>query len=236
MGYKILLFDLDDTLLDFQANEMDSLNKLFLQNGLAFSEEIFQVYNSVNKQLWADYENGEIVLDVVLNTRFSETMLKLGEVVDGVEWESQYRELLGNGCQHMEGALEVCQSLSKSHRLFVVTNGVAKTQLKRLKNSGLYEFFEDIFDSQTIGYQKPSEKFFDYVIDHIKDFHKKDALIIGDSLNTDIKGGIQSGIDTCWISRKPRECPVGIQSTFKITKLEELYKICGSEIMCVTGV
>lgn len=117
MSYKILLFDLDDTLLDFEANETDSLNKLFQKNRCTFSDEFLGVYNSVNKQLWADYEKGDIVLDDVLNSRFSETMLRLGKVVDGIAWENQYRELLGNGSQLIEGALELCQSLSASHRL-----------------------------------------------------------------------------------------------------------------------
>lgn len=113
------------------------------RHGYTFTDELFQVYNAVNKQLWADYENGKIGLDVVLNSRFSDTMLKLGKVVDGNEWENQYRELLGNGSQLMEGALEICQSLSASHRLFVVTNGITQTQIKRLKLSGLHDF-EDI--------------------------------------------------------------------------------------------
>lgn len=226
MDYKTLLFDLDDTLLDFSANEIDSLNKLFQQHGYPLSDELFRIYHSVNKQLWSDYENGIIVLDDVLNTRFSETMLRLGKVVDGIEWESLYRELLGNGCQLIEGALELCQSLSVSHRLFVVTNGVAQTQIKRLKQSGLYEFFEDIFDSQSIGFQKPSKEFFDYVMSHIKDFNRKEALIIGDSLNTDIKGGLLSGIDTCWMDRKSQKCSAEIQSTYTITSLVELYDIC----------
>jgi len=226
MSYKILLFDLDDTLLDFGANETDSLNKLFQQHGYTFSDELFKVYNSVNKQLWTDYENGNIVLDDVLNSRFSETMIRIGKVVDGIEWENRYRELLGNGCQLMEGALEVCQRLSATHRLFVITNGITQTQLKRLKKSGLYEFFEDIFDSQSIGFQKPSIEFFDYVRSHIKDFNIKEALIIGDSLNSDIKGGLLSGIDTCWINTKSQKCSAEIQSTYTITSLMELYDIC----------
>lgn len=226
MKYRILLFDLDDTLLDFGANEIDSLNKLFQQHGYTFSEEICRVYHSVNKQLWSDYENGKIGLDKVLNSRFSETMVRLGKVVDGAEWERQYRELLGNGCQQMEGALELCQSLSASHRLFVITNGITKTQLKRLQQSGLYEFFEDIFTSQSIGFQKPSIEFFNYVTSHIKDFNQKETLIIGDSLNTDIKGGLLSGIDTCWFNRKSLEHSVEIQSTYTVTDLAELYDIC----------
>jgi 2-haloacid dehalogenase len=132
MSYKMLLFDLDDTLLDFGANEADSLGKLFEQYGYIFSDELFQVYNSVNKQLWAEYENGNIALEDVLHSRFSKTMLQLGKVVDGIEWENRYRELLGNGYQLMDGALELCRNLSASHRLFVITNGIRITQIKRL--------------------------------------------------------------------------------------------------------
>lgn len=222
MKYKILLFDLDDTLLDFGANEADSLNKLFEQNGYDFTDELFQVYNSVNKALWADYENGRIPLDDVLYSRFSETMLKLGKVVDGVEWDSMYRELLGCGCQLMEGALEVCRSLSETHRLFIITNGITKTQLKRIRQSGLSVYFEDVFDSQSIGFQKPSREFFEYVMKHIKDFRPEEALVIGDSLNTDIKGGSLSGIDTCWINSKSQKGAAEIQSTYTISSLTEL--------------
>lgn len=225
MSYKILLFDLDNTLLDFCANETDSLNKLFQKHGYIFTDELFELYNSVNKQLWADYENGNIELDDVLNSRFSETMLRLGKEVDGIEWENQYRELLGNGCQLIEGALDVCQNLSESHRLFVVTNGITKTQMKRLKQSGLYDFFEDIFISQSIGSQKPSIEFFNYVMSHIKGFNRKEALIIGDSLNTDIKGGLMSGIDTCWFNNKSQKRSPEIRTTYEISSLSELYDI-----------
>ncbi|GGG69263.1 YjjG family noncanonical pyrimidine nucleotidase [Paenibacillus radicis (ex Gao et al. 2016)] len=229
MSYKLLLFDLDDTLLDFGAIETDSLNKLFEQHGYTCSDELLDIYHSVNKQLWKEYENGKVGLDVVLNSRFSETMLRWGEVVDGVKWEKLYRELLGNSSQLlMEGALEVCQRLSASHRLFIITNGITQTQIKRLKQSGLYEFFEDIFDSQSIGYQKPSSTFFDYVGSHIQDFDRKEALIIGDSLYTDIKGGLHSGIDTCWVNRTSHKGSSEIPSTFTITSLTELYDICSA--------
>ncbi|MFC4812328.1 YjjG family noncanonical pyrimidine nucleotidase [Paenibacillus sp. GCM10023250] len=229
MRYKILLFDLDDTLLDFGANETESLTRLFRQYGYASPDELFRHYHIVNKQLWAEYENGTKTLDVVLNSRFSETMLRLGHVVDGSEWENLYRELLGEGEQiHMEGALDVCRRLSATHRLFVVTNGITRTQIKRLKQSGLYEFFEDIFDSQSIGAQKPSPAFFDHVMQHIPNFNRHEALIIGDSLSTDIKGGLQAGIDTCWIDRKrsPQSGPQAVPSTYTISGLAELLAIC----------
>ncbi|WP_135557740.1 YjjG family noncanonical pyrimidine nucleotidase [Paenibacillus cymbidii] len=227
MSYRILLFDLDDTLLDFGANETNSLTCLFKQYGYTFSEELYQIYNSVNKRLWVDYENGNISLDVVLHSRFSETLSKLGKDVDGMEWENVYRELLGGGDQLLlEGALEICQRLSSTHRLFIITNGITVTQIKRLKTSGLYHFFENIFDSQSIGHSKPSTKFFDYVISHIPNFEKKEALIIGDSLNTDIRGGLVSGIDTCWINRTSQPNSKNIHSTYTISNLLELIGIC----------
>ncbi|WMJ88648.1 YjjG family noncanonical pyrimidine nucleotidase [Anaerocolumna sp. MB42-C2] len=226
MKYKNLLFDLDDTLLDFAANEADSLNKLFSFNDIIFTDEIFKLYHSVNRQLWTAYENGIIALDEVLNTRFSITLDKLSKTVDGKVWEKQYRELLGNGHQLIDGALEVCQTLSKNHRLFVVTNGVTVTQIKRLQHAGLYNLFENIFTSETIGYQKPQKEFFDYVTIHIADFCRKDSLIIGDSLSTDIKGGNLSGIDTCWFNKKTLAKSETVKSTFTISDLHELYKIC----------
>lgn len=156
-------------------------------------------------------------------------MLKLGKIVDGTEWENQYRELLSNGHQLIDGALELCQRLSVSHRLFVITNGVSKTQIKRLQQAGLYDFFEDIFDSHSIGFQKPSKEFFNFVMSHIKNFDVSEALIIGDSLNSDIKGGLLSGIDTCWFNRKSQKCSVEIQSTYTITSLAESCDICDRE-------
>ncbi len=226
MKYKILLFDLDDTLLDFSANEADSLDKLFTVHGITLTDEILKLYHSVNKQLWENYENGILSLNEVLNTRFSKTMEKTGKTVNGREWERQYREFLGNGHQLTESALEVCRTLSKTHRLFVVTNGVTVTQLKRIKQAGLYDLFEDIFTSEYIGYQKPLKEFFDYVTGHISGFSLKDSLIIGDSLSTDIKGGILAGMDTCWFNKKAQTRSEDIKSTYMIKELHEIYNIC----------
>jgi len=225
MKYEMLLFDLDDTLLDFEANERESLEKLFTDNGFAFNKEIFDTYHRINKELWNGYEKGTLDLNEVLNTRFSKTLHQLGQTVDGVLWEMQYRTLLGQGYQLMEGAYDLCQQLSKSHRLFIITNGVTETQLNRLRLSKLHPFFENIFTSQELGYQKPAKEFFDYVKEHIKEFKADKALVIGDSLSSDIKGGYLAGIDTCWINRKNTENTSGIPITYKISKLPELYGI-----------
>ncbi|QHW29697.1 noncanonical pyrimidine nucleotidase, YjjG family [Paenibacillus rhizovicinus] len=229
MTYSILLFDLDDTLLDFGKKETESLTDLFQHYGYTYSDDVLQHYKSVNKQLWTDYENGSIPLDVVLNTRFSATLSRLGQDVDGLEWENRYRDLLGGGTHILiDGAMEVCQRLSVTHRLFVITNGITRTQINRLQLTGLHDYFEAIFDSQRIGHQKPSTAFFDYVRHHIPGFEREKALVIGDSLHTDIKGGLQSGIDTCWFNRTSQLNPPSIPSTYTISNLSELIGICGS--------
>jgi 2-haloacid dehalogenase len=225
MNYKILLFDLDDTLLDFTANEMASLTNLFEIHGVTFTDEIFKVYSTVNRKLWDAYENSEIPLDTVLNTRFSETLSILGYTVDGIEWEGEYRKFLSEGYQMMEGALEVCKQLSQNHRLFIVTNGVTTTQINRLKLSGLYDYFEGIYTSQEIGFQKPAKEFFDYVIGQINDFNKTDTLIIGDSLSTDIKGGNLAGIHTCWMNPESKTCPDHFTCDYTISNLHELLSL-----------
>lgn len=226
--YEILLFDLDDTLLDFQANEKASLTKLFTDNGIPFTKEVYDIYNAVNKELWNGYEKGKVDLSEVLNTRFSKAMLKLGMTVDGVFWEKQYRVLLGNGYQLIDGALELCKQLSETYRLFIITNGVTETQFNRLKLSNLSPFFEEVFTSQEIGYQKPAWEFFDYVETHIKDFRKEKALVIGDSLNSDMKGGYLAGIDTCWINPKNPGAVSEIPCTYTLKRLTDLYEVLKS--------
>ncbi|MBS6645590.1 MAG: YjjG family noncanonical pyrimidine nucleotidase [Clostridiaceae bacterium] len=226
MRYRILLFDLDGTLLDFDANEADSLKKLFESKGHPFTDEVRRTYHSINSKLWEDYEQGKISQPEVLNTRFAETMSHFGIRADGVEWEQKYRELLGNGAQMIDGALELCRRLSASHRLFAATNGVTKTQLRRLELSGLSPFFEGVFTSQDIGIQKPDKAFFEHIMSHIEGFEREETLMIGDSLTTDIAGGNGAGIDTCWVNLKGKENG-GVKCTYTVTCLEELITLCG---------
>lgn len=227
MSYHILLFDLDGTLLDFDANEAEALKELFRIQGYSLTEEVFETYQRINTKLWEDYANGLIPQKQILDTRFAKTMAEFGETVDGAEWESCYRKLLGNGHQLIDGAMEAVRELAATHRLFAVTNGVTETQENRLRQSGLAPYFEDVFTSQAIGTQKPDKAFFDHVMSHIEGFSAKDALMIGDSLSTDIKGGIGAGLATCWVNLKGQSCPEGLSITYTVTSLEELCGVCG---------
>ncbi|WMI80416.1 YjjG family noncanonical pyrimidine nucleotidase [Anaerotignum sp. MB30-C6] len=222
MKKKFLLFDVDHTLLDFSTSEKKALKKCFDDFGISLTEEILSWYLDHNHKLWTNYENGIITRDAIFKTRFADTFAQFSINAHGDLMESTYREALSQGSDLIENALHTIQKLSTTHELYIVTNGLASTQEKRLKDSGLAPYFKDTFVSEIMGSQKPMIEYFDYVFNRIPDFEKKEALIIGDSLSSDIQGGIRSGIDTCWFNPEELENHTKFQPTYEIHSLLEL--------------
>ncbi|MCQ6282265.1 YjjG family noncanonical pyrimidine nucleotidase [Bacillus sp. EB600] len=223
--YETLLFDVDDTLLDFGTAENAALRLLFQDQKIPFSTELEAHYKLVNHRLWESFEEGKLARDEVVNTRFSILFKEYGQEVDGVLLEKKYRSYLEEGHQLVSGAFELITELQKNYDLYIVTNGISKTQDKRLRNSGLYPLFKDIFVSDDTGFQKPMREFFDYVFARIPNFSVEKGLIIGDSLSSDIKGGQQAGLDTCWFNPEMKPNDSKIVPTFQIKRLDELYRI-----------
>lgn len=202
MKYHTLLFDVDNTILDFDANEAESFRKMVRDLGVTYSEEMFQRYHTINRGIWEQIEKGEIDIQSGCCKRFEILMGEYGKTVNGEVWEKTYRSHLNEGVQKMPHVNSVLERLKNDFRLYVITNGVKETQYKRMRGSGLDVYFERMFISEEIGSSKPSKEFFDYVKTHISDFQPETALVIGDSLTSDIQGGICAGLDTCWITRK----------------------------------
>ena len=223
--YQTLLFDVDDTLLDFGAAESLALRMLFENQKFTLTPEIEAYYKKLNHGLWKSYEEGKLDRDTVVNTRFSILFKEYGQEVDGILLERKYRSYLEEGHQLVNGAYELITELQKDYDLYIVTNGVSRTQDKRLRDSGLYPLFKDIFVSEDTGFQKPMKEFFDYAFARIPNFSVDHALIIGDSLSSDIKGGRLAGLDTCWFNpeRKPHDSEM--VPTYQIQKLNELHGI-----------
>ncbi len=225
MKYRFLLFDLDNTLLDFDANEAQALPRVFAAHGVTLTPEIRSVYDEINHGLWRDYETGKVAIETVLNTRFAKTMQHFGAKADGAAWESDYRHFLGDGHEPIPGAVELCKNLAAAHtyEMYVVTNGVAATQQKRMREAGIEDYFRAVFNSESIGAQKPSAAFFDYVFAHIDGFDRTRALLIGDSPTADIAGGKNAGLATCWFDEKGSGKTV--PADYTIRALDELYEI-----------
>ncbi|WP_050183190.1 YjjG family noncanonical pyrimidine nucleotidase [Domibacillus robiginosus] len=232
-SYQTLLFDIDDTLLDFRAAEQRALALLFAEQNIALTDEIKAGYQRINQELWRKFEQGHITREEVVNSRFALLFQEYGRAVDGVQLEAAYRGFLEEGHQLVEGAFDLIKSLQSHYDLYVVTNGVSKTQFKRLRDSGLQPFFKGIFVSEDTGFQKPMKAFFDYVFARIPDFNAEEALIIGDSLSADVKGGQQAGIDTCWFNPHMKPNQTDSKPTYQIQTLTELIPIIAKEIILI---
>ena len=220
--YSFLLFDADNTLLDFDENERVSLTETFRHFGLPCSDEVLALYHEINIMYWEMLARKEIERDVLLIKRFETLFGRVGVKADPVAVENRYREGLGRGCQLMKGAVEVCRKLCKDYGLYIITNGVARTQHDRLEGSGLAQYMDGIFISDEIGYNKPDREFFEYVEKHIPGFDCDKALVVGDSLFSDIRGGVDYGIDTCWLNIYNADNTTEIKPTYTIRDIVEL--------------
>lgn len=223
--YKTLLFDLDDTLLDFRAAENAALESLFNGQGVSLTGETITRYQLLNKNLWQLFEEGKLTKEEVIHTRFETLFAECGKEVDGRQMDDEYREYLEQGYQFIDGAEELISSLQGKFGLYIVTNGIARTQLKRLHGSGLYSRLDGVFISERLKAQKPMKAFFEAVFAAIPSFDRHQTLIIGDSFNADIRGGQAAGLDTCWFNPHNLPRPGDIRPTYEIRELQELLQL-----------
>ena len=223
--YSFLLFDADNTLLDFDSNERASLTDTFRTFGIAYDEETIRLYHGINLMYWKMLSEKKISKEELLIKRFATLYERLGINADPVATENHYRSQLGKGCQVIPGALDVCKKLRKDYKLYVITNGVATTQHSRLEGSGVAELMDGIFISDEIGYDKPDVRFFEYVQKSIPGFEKSKALVIGDSLFSDIRGGVDFGLDTCYLNVYNEKNTSEIQPTYEIQDIVELLEL-----------
>ncbi|MCQ2418863.1 MAG: YjjG family noncanonical pyrimidine nucleotidase [Clostridia bacterium] len=220
---NFLFLDLDDTILDFEKAEEKAIAKAFVDFGIEPTESEIERYKKINLLQWERYERGEITREEVLTVRFDIFFEKYGLHIDGEYADSVYRHYLGIGHFFVDGAEELLEELKKRRmRLFIASNGVAATQDSRLDSAGIRPYFERIFISETTGFHKPEKEYFDYCFDHIPFFRREEAMIVGDSLTSDILGGIRAGIKTCWFNPKNKPPRADIVPDFEIKTLSEI--------------
>ncbi|QUW22619.1 YjjG family noncanonical pyrimidine nucleotidase [Sporosarcina sp. Marseille-Q4063] len=227
MKYEIILFDVDDTLFDFGKSEKQALHKTFTEFGLPTGLFDYEVaYQEISKVLWGDLENGLITITDLGIERFKRLFLSHELEINAEAFSSAYLKHLGNKTHLVQGAVELCENLS-GYRMAIITNGFTDVQKSRIEGSPLCNLFEHIIISEEVGFQKPEKEIFDHAFSKLQIKDKEKVLIVGDSLTSDIRGGMNYGIDTCWFNPHGKETKLGIEPTYEIQELKDLLKIVG---------
>ncbi|MDY2986009.1 MAG: YjjG family noncanonical pyrimidine nucleotidase [Peptoniphilus sp.] len=222
--YKIILIDLDNTILDFNAAEENSIRYLFEIYGVENNRENLEKYRKINVYMWGELEKGNMSKDEILTKRFEEFFKLFGIEVDGKKAEDVFRSHLDRNSQLIDGAFELLLELKKmDKKIYTASNGVYSTQIKRMTDSKIYNLFDGHFISEKVGFEKPDRRFFEYCFKNIDGANLKNMLMVGDRIESDINGAKNFGIDSCYFDKK------GIMNeslaTHTINHLSDLLKI-----------
>ena len=222
MRYENILLDADGTLLDFLAGEDAAVRETMTLFGIEPTDELVAAYSEINDGFWKMLERGEIKREELLYKRFQVFCERFSFSVDYMKMATDYRLLLKQQGQLLDGAVDFLQKLYGKAKLYIVTNGVATTQSQRLALSGLTKYIDEIFISENLGCEKPDIQYFEKVSELLGGLDKSKTVIVGDSLTSDIKGGIAFGIDTCWFNPKVKAAPDDMNITCVAKSFDEI--------------
>lgn len=221
--YNFLFFDLDHTLLDFDAAEEVALTKLLEEYQVIDIKAYKDYYKPMNQNLWKQLEGGDISKADLVNSRFALLFAHFGVTVDGRQLAEGYQKHLKDQGQVYAGAKELLADLTaQGYNLYAATNGIATIQQGRLQASGLAPYFKAIFISEQSGSQKPKKAFYDWMTQQVSNYQPDQALMIGDSLSADVQGGINAGMDTLWYNPKHLLNNSPVHSTYEVSDYQAL--------------
>jgi 2-haloacid dehalogenase len=227
MKYEWLLFDADGTLLDYDLAEAKALERTFVDLRLPFPANCALAYQRINFQLWQEFERGLIDAKMLRVERFARLFAELQILADAEQFSGQYLANLMQQNDMIEGAEAVLRALHRRFRLAVITNGFKEVQHSRLSLTPVAGLFEAVFVSEEMGAAKPDPVFFEAVFDRIGRPQKHSALVIGDSLSSDIQGGNNYGLDTCWYNPRGKTVDTPLSITYEIRQLADLLQLPG---------
>ena len=225
MPYRIALMDADNTLLDFTKSEHEALCDCLRARGLPTHKEITDTYAKINDDHWKQLERGEITREFLRVNRFSAFFKTFGFDADPALMADDYMLALSTKSYLMEGALELCRHLYGKCRLFIITNGNTFVQKGRFDPCPLAPFFENCFISEEMGCAKPEAVFFEKISALIPEYDPKETIVVGDSLSSDIQGGINAGLDTCWYNPHGKPLKEGIRPTYVAESFDRIQNI-----------
>ena len=225
MPYRTILFDADNTLMDFSRSEHDALWDCLIARGLPCNDAIIARYAAINDEFWKMLECGKIEREALRIGRFAKFIQEFGFACDPQALADDYMAALSTKSYLMDGALELCQNLYGKCRLYLITNGNTRVQEGRFNPSPLAPLFEDVFISEDMGCAKPEKAYFDAVAARIPHFDPADTLVVGDSLTSDIQGGINAHLATCWYNPHGKPVPAGMPIDYVARTFPEIQAI-----------
>lgn len=228
MTYDTVLFDLDDTLIDFSGNEYKALCEAMDKHGIQLSEEMFLIFRMINRELWSNFENGIFTKKEILSLRFDLFFAQTGTSGDASQLNHDYLIAMGRHAKKYDGVIEVLDILQDAGvRMALVTNGAEMAQKIKLAVTGLDNYFDDIYISDITGFAKPDQRFFAFVEEAMGGFEKERTIIVGDSLGSDIRGGMEYGISTCWLNYSGNENNTQWEPDYEIGEVDGILMVLG---------
>lgn len=216
-----ILFDADETLFTFDA--FGGLQRMFLDYSVTFTADDFQDYQAVNKPLWVDYQNGAISALQLQHQRFQSWAERLK--VPAGALNDAFLNAMAEICSPLPGALSLLNALKGKAKLGIITNGFTALQQIRLERTGLRDYFDLLVISEEVGIAKPDRRIFDYAFDRMGNPPRDRVMMVGDTAESDILGGINAGLKTCWLNAHGRSLPEGINPTWQVSSLDELEQL-----------
>ncbi|OOM69970.1 pyrimidine 5'-nucleotidase YjjG [Clostridium puniceum] len=220
MKYEIIIFDADETLFDFKKSERDAFKNAMLEFNIEYDENYhLKIYQDINTLIWKEFEEGFITQEKLKIERFKRLSDKLKIDFDEYRFSKSYMKHLANGSFLYENSLNLVKKLHKDYKLAIVTNGLKNVQDNRIRKSIIAKYFDAIVISEEVKISKPNPKIFEYALKNMNHTDKSKVLMVGDSLTSDIQGGINFGIDTCWYNPSETQNVTGITPTYEISNL-----------------
>lgn len=222
MKYQWILFDADETLFSF--DNFSGLRHMFSQYGIPFEEKDFEEYQSLNKPLWVEYQNGSINAEQLQTRRFQQWSDRLNIATSILN--KQFLEAMADICEPLPGAQDLVADLHRRHvRMGIITNGFKQLQQVRLEKTGFSPYFSPVIISELVGVAKPHPKIFQQALSEMGNPEKHQVLMVGDTLESDILGGSRVGLDTCWLNHHNKPISEDIHPTFQVSSLKQLHDI-----------
>jgi 2-haloacid dehalogenase len=221
--YSHILFDADNTLLDFSKAERIAFIQTMQAHSIPWDEAMLSRYVGINAGLWQEFEKGLVDKETVQVRRFE--MLFGCASVSCADINASFQKHLSEQAHLMPFAKEVCEGLSRVAKLSIATNGVGATQRRKLMNCAVWPYMTRLFISEELGFPKPDPRFFDHVLRELGGPERSRVLIVGDSLTSDIQGGMNAGLATCWLNPGGQAVPDGYRADYVIRDLRGLFDI-----------